>query len=204
MHYSIFPAKPSQADDLTELYLMAGGGLMEFLFDGLIASDVIYDIICKVVTETDSELSYLNACVAIDNRTQKIVGGCNFYSSEKHRVSNEMRMFIPPARLQWVEKIFTTRQGNSLYVNALSVYPAYRRQGIGKQLLAKMIEQAKLQGYDSLSLIVWNDNIEARALYQAYGFRDVQHIAIEPHEMLPHDGGCTLMVYDVVKSESLP
>lgn len=188
-------ASPADALVLTELYLMAGGGLMEYLFDGLIERDVIGTTISNVVTDPASELSYLNTYVALDGDT--IVAGCNSYSSEKHCVSPEMRAFLPPERLALVEGIFTTRQDNSLYINALSVFPDYRGRGVAKALLAKMLVRAKDEGYGSVSLIVWADNLEATGLYEKYGFKYVQHINIPWHEKLSHQGGCSLMVLKV-------
>jgi GNAT superfamily N-acetyltransferase len=55
---------------------------------------------------------------------------------------------------------------------SLAVAPASRRRGIGTQLLAAAIEQARREGHAAVSLSVMADN-PARILYERAGFRRV-------------------------------
>ncbi len=55
----------------------------------------------------------------------------------------------------------------SFYVNEVSVHPAYRRQGIARRLLARIADEARERGCESLWLMTEGDNAEANGLYRA-------------------------------------
>jgi ribosomal protein S18 acetylase RimI-like enzyme len=55
---------------------------------------------------------------------------------------------------------------------AIAVVPSRRGRGFGEELLAGLIERAREQGYDALSLSVEPHN-PALHLYERYGFRRV-------------------------------
>ena len=55
----------------------------------------------------------------------------------------------------------------------LAVLSTARRQGIGKQILASLIEVAKKRGAETIALEVRVSNAAAIALYENFGFRSV-------------------------------
>ncbi len=52
---------------------------------------------------------------------------------------------------------------------AISLYKEYRKQGIGSQLMVKMLELLKWQGYDRVSLAVQKENYAVK-MYENVGF----------------------------------
>ena len=62
--------------------------------------------------------------------------------------------------------------GEGQLVN-LAVLSTARRQGIGKQILSSLIEEAKNRGAETISLEVRVSNAAAIALYEGFGFRSV-------------------------------
>ena len=66
----------------------------------------------------------------------------------------------------------TFRAQPRLNLHDLVVQPAWRRRGIGRQLLLAVIEHAQLQGCCAVSLEVRLDNPAAQALYRSVGFAD--------------------------------
>jgi GNAT superfamily N-acetyltransferase len=68
------------------------------------------------------------------------------------------------------------RSSVSLFVQWMSVRATWRRQGVGRALIAAMREAAAARGIASLALDVWDFNSDARAFYQAVGFRAQRHI----------------------------
>lgn len=56
-------------------------------------------------------------------------------------------------------------------IQRIAVLPAYRRQGIGRELMAAMVTYAMANETFSLSLEVRDGNLAARNLYESYGFR---------------------------------
>ena len=55
---------------------------------------------------------------------------------------------------------------------AISLYKEYRRQGIGSQLMVKMLELLKWQGYEKASLAVQQANYAVK-MYESVGFKIV-------------------------------
>jgi len=61
---------------------------------------------------------------------------------------------------------------------AISLYKEYRRQGIGSQLMVKMLELLKWQGYERASLAVQKANYAVK-MYRNVGFKTVDENAEE-------------------------
>src|SRR5262249_4461993 len=57
-----------------------------------------------------------------------------------------------------------------IYVDHISVLPAYQRQGIGRQLLKTVLDRATSLGFDRVSLDTWTFNTAAKALFASAGF----------------------------------
>ena len=60
---------------------------------------------------------------------------------------------------------------DSAHLNELNVHPEERRQGIARQLLQALLQQAKEEGITHFSLEVRTGNFPARALYENLGFQ---------------------------------
>ena len=61
---------------------------------------------------------------------------------------------------------------------AISLHKEYRRQGIGSQLMVKMLELLKLEGYEQVSLAVQKANYAAK-MYADIGFKTVRETSEE-------------------------
>jgi ribosomal protein S18 acetylase RimI-like enzyme len=61
-----------------------------------------------------------------------------------------------------------------LYVHDVIVKKAYRRSGVGRQLLEKCISISTERNYCKITLEVREDNAGAKMLYQSLGFQDTE------------------------------
>ncbi len=61
-----------------------------------------------------------------------------------------------------------------LNIHDLAVLPAYRHQGVGRQLLEQVEREARALGCCKLTLEVKEDNTRAQHLYQKVGFDGIQ------------------------------
>ena len=60
-----------------------------------------------------------------------------------------------------------------LRINNIAIHPDYRRQGLGRWLLAALLAEARNEGCSCASLEVRVSNAVARELYRLAGFREV-------------------------------
>lgn len=58
---------------------------------------------------------------------------------------------------------------DELYLDEIDVIPSFRRNGIAKAILAKILEMADARGCDECWLGTEKDNIAARKLYESNG-----------------------------------
>jgi ribosomal-protein-alanine N-acetyltransferase len=61
--------------------------------------------------------------------------------------------------------------GHEIHITNLAVHPSWRRRGIGRRLLAPVLEDGRRRGISLVLLEVRPTNAEARALYESLGFR---------------------------------
>ena len=188
----IFRSAYSQdAPAIAQLTLDASGGILEFLFAKLVEGMTAEEILAAAIAEAEGNLSYRNTIVA--EKEASVIAIANSCSAIKHRITKEMRDFIPQERLVVLEDFFASRVNDSLLLNALSVKSEYRRQGIGKRLIEEVKQKARAEGFASVSLIVWTDNLPAINLYSSLGFEEIKHIEIGFHPSITHQGGAKLM-----------
>lgn len=64
------------------------------------------------------------------------------------------------------------RVADELEVLFVATGPAFRRQGVGRALLRRAVEEAQAEGLARLLLEVARGNLAARALYEGFGFRE--------------------------------
>ena len=67
--------------------------------------------------------------------------------------------------------LIAVRDGDSLHLANLAVNQAYRRKGVGRALVCRLIEEAYGTGYSSIHLEVRQSNEIAIALYRNLGFK---------------------------------
>ncbi len=73
-------------------------------------------------------------------------------------------------QMQQIKGIANMHDRKTLYIDDLCVDGAARGQHVGKQLYDYVIQYARQQGCDNVTLHVWQGNDGARAFYEAMGF----------------------------------
>ena len=84
-------------------------------------------------------------------------------------------------------------QPNSFYICALAVLEKRRGIGIGSVLLRAAERMAASQGFDTMSLIVFEQNVGALKLYQRAGYEEVARRPLIPHPLLRFTGDALLV-----------
>lgn len=103
-----------------------------------------------------------------------LLGYCDQRGSYYHFSPQLLRPWLSkrqlPQTLQRLRYLQSAFVPNTLYIEALAVAPAFRRQGMAEKLLCHCRQYAIKQGYQYLALDVASDNLPARTLYEKFGF----------------------------------
>ena len=185
------PSKKKDSSILAELINIASEGTVEYLFHDLIPESTPVQVVSYNLENDHFPHSYKSAIVALDE--EEIVGMILSYPSSFHQITDEMKNFFPHDRLHHFYHFFSSRVEKSWFVDAICVIESHRRQGIGEKLISLAKEKAIESGYNSLSLIVFVDNLSAISVYRRFGFETVKKVELQGNEYMMHEGGCLLM-----------
>ena len=131
-----------------------------------------HKMMTSLVERTDSQYSYKNALVAMDN--DKLVGVAVSYDGA---LLHELRQVFIEVASEQIGKdhslIDDETQAGELYLDSLAVIPEYRRQGIAQRLLKATKEKANQMKIPCVGLLVDKGNPVGESLYLSVGFRYV-------------------------------
>lgn len=89
------------------------------------------------------------------------------------------------------------------YIGGIALFPEFRGQGIGTQLLGIARRQAQEQGFQKLSLLAFEQNKRAVKLYEQNGFKVIERTSVVPNEMIRYTGNVLLMLAPVSEQTRL-
>ncbi|HXF53894.1 MAG TPA: GNAT family N-acetyltransferase [Hyphomicrobiaceae bacterium] len=159
-------AAPEDAEHLAQFVNAASDGLSYYLWERTAGpGETAWCVGRRRARREEGSFSYRNAVIA---EISGSVAGCLIgypLPDEPQPIDAEMpAMFVPLQELE-------NRACGTWYVNVLATYPAFRRRGVARHLLALAETAAKRAGRRGLSIIVADTNAPARRLYEFYGFR---------------------------------
>ena len=178
---SIREARPEEAGRIADLIIMAMTEECCLHFCGPDHDiDDFRRVMTSLVARTDTQYSYLNTLVAIEETAPVpgvsapgcIVGICVSYDGT---LLHQLRQaFIDAAIKEWGmdhSAIPDETQAGELYLDSLAVDPAYRGRGIASLLLRASIDKSRALGLPATGLLVDVGNPKAESLYNKVGFR---------------------------------
>ncbi len=80
-------------------------------------------------------------------------------------------------------------RGQKGWIGGMGVIPAYRRQGIGRQMMLYLLEQARQRQLNDVYLEVIEKNGGAYALYKQLGFVDLRYLLVLERQPMPVSAG---------------
>jgi len=166
---AIRPATIQDADALAELVNFAGEGLPLYLWAKMAKDGEDPWAIGRARARRDEgSFSYRNAAVI---ERDGAVAACLIgyaLADEPEPIGADMpAMFVP---LQELENLAP----GTWYVNVLAGFPQWRGHGFGTALLKHAEELARAAGVkNGMSVIVADNNIGARRLYERMGYREI-------------------------------
>jgi len=89
-------------------------------------------------------------------------------------------------------------EDQSYYICGMAVDEEQRAKGIGTMLLGEAERSCRTLGLAKLSLIVFEQNIQARRLYERNGYVETCRCSVVPHPLIHYTGDALLMVKSIV------
>jgi ribosomal protein S18 acetylase RimI-like enzyme len=182
-------AKKEQARELAFLINLAGEGIAEYLWSGMVQGDELpMDIGAMRAAREDGGFSYKNALVCVSNGELQgmIVSYRQPQPYEIGDVSEYSEIIRPLVLLE-------SQAPGSWYINAIATFEQYRGLGVAQKLLQKAEECAKLENCEAMSLIVASESIKAKRLYTHLGYKEVSSLPVVPYPGCLHAGQWILM-----------
>jgi len=166
---------------------MASDGVADYIWSKLAdAGENLLDVGQRRYEQEGLAFSYRNCIVAtLEDRIVAMLVAFPMIEDPDGEEPDEDPVLAPYGKLE---------EYDSYYVCCMAVNADYRNQGIGKKLLEIAAKNAKENGYSKLSLIVFEENTGAKALYESRGFKEVLRERVVPHPLIQCDGDALLMV----------
>ena len=176
---TIIPATPAHAADIAQLIMTAmTEECCQYLAGKEHTLDDFYHMMLDLVLMDDSQYSWRNAFVAVDDEAAPddiekapVAGAIVGYDGKDlHRLR---RRFQEAAMVDWqmdYSNMADETAEGEFYLDSLAVYPQYRKRGIASQLLNRIIEHAASLGLPA-ALLVDKGNPSAERLYTSMGFK---------------------------------
>ncbi len=180
---------------IADLLVIAGDGIMEFVFDDVVPGQDTSDVLAYLVADDDNAFSCRNCLVAEDDG--KICGVINYYPHDENLLTEEEKEYLAPDKVAYLEHFFAYELPESICINALAVQPDCQGRGIGSKLISEAQAVAKRRGFHALSMFVWADNHDAIRLYERLGFKLIDEIFAPQDELLGHPTGTIVMACDI-------
>jgi len=101
------------------------------------------------------------------------------YYAELQTGNHDLMLVAHPAKSSILEHrrlagyIVARETAGELHINNVAVRERYRRRGIGRALLSRIVEEAERLGVTTAFLEVRSGNIAAQALYEQCGFKGI-------------------------------
>lgn len=183
--FTIRAAKKDECRRIAELYRLSSGGVADYVWSRLAGpGEDLLDVGRRRYEREGTPFSYEN-CKMVD------VEG----SAAGMLVAFPMRVDAQRVETDPVLKPYSMlEEERTYYICGMAVDGAYRRMGIGTALMADAETACRRLHLRALSLIVFEQNIEAKRLYERCGYAEKVRCPVVAHPLIRYTGDALLMV----------
>ena len=187
-NYSLRPARKSECRRIAELYRISSDGVADYIWTKLAqpGEDVV-DVGRRRYEREGIPFSYQN-CKMVELHGA-VVGMLVAFPMEVDEEYEEPDPILVPYSV--------LEEDHSYYICGMAVDPEHRRKGIGTALMAEAEKGCRELGFRKLSLIVFEQNVEARRLYERSGYMERRRHPVVPHPLIHYTGDALLMVKNI-------
>ncbi|MCA0757450.1 GNAT family N-acetyltransferase [Paenibacillus sp. N4] len=173
--------EPASKEDVKEVLplLLSAIGYIAFSLAGTDNEEEAARVLAEFYAREDNRLSYRHVLVY---RKEGTVAGMLLSYPGDGAAELDAPLAARPGRegdTYAGSGITVEAEAGEYYLDAIAVEERYRKQGIAKALIAAFERRGRLEGYDTVSLIVEQDNKSAYSIYSKlgyveYGFLDIR------------------------------
>ncbi|EKU97669.1 acetyltransferase [Leptolyngbya sp. PCC 7375] len=183
------PAKKSDCGAIASLYSISSDGVADYIWAKLAQpGETLLKVGQRRYERENTLFSYQNCTLAFQGDT--IVGMLVAFpmTVDEDAEPEDDPVLVPYNKLE---------EDNSYYICGVALFPDYRNQGIGTQLMQLAENHAVAKGFTQLSLIVFEQNVDAKRLYARLGYQEIDRETVVPHPLIHYVGDAILMVKTV-------
>lgn len=179
----IVQATPLHAPDIAKVVMIAmTDECCQYLAGENHTLDDFEKVMTKLAASPLSQYSYTNTLVAIAD-DGRMAGACVSYDGG---LLKELRQAFLNAMNQQLGRNLSSMtdetEPGELYLDSITVFPQYRRQGMASALIEATWKKAQAMNLP-LGLLVDKTNPKAHRLYNALGFKTIGEKLFGGHEM---------------------
>lgn len=186
---------------IARLFSIASDGVADYVWSTLQAdypSLSLIEIGTKRYAEDQTDFSYRN-CVVVE--CDDVIGmmvtfpiqASEAESEHNSEVANNSEVSSSETNVLAPYYCLKLKALETWYIAGLALFPEFRVQGIGTQLLSIARQQAQKQRFQKLSLLAFEQNERAVKLYKRNGFEVIECMSVVPHELIHYTGNVLLM-----------
>ena len=174
---------------LAGLAMLAGHGLLEIFYGGLIPGKSTLEIVAERRIGRRGSFSEISNWRIAEDGGGQMRGGLNsfahslFGTAQPDPLLTEDRL-APAASLLELEM----EAAGSYHINMIAVFPSSQRGGMGRALMAEAERLARSQGFDRMTLSTFEADTRLVDFYRRQGFYILATREIAPHPALQHGG----------------
>jgi len=187
--YTIRPAHKTECRRIAQLYRISSDGVADYIWTKLAhPGEDILDVGRRRYEREGTPFSYEN-CKLVEMQGF-VVGMLVAFPMEVDKEYKEADPILVPYSV--------LEEDQSYYICGMAVDEEQRGKGIGTMLLDEAERSCRTLGLAKLSLIVFEQNVQARRLYERYGYVEACRHPVVPHPLIHYTGDALLMVKSIV------
>ncbi len=183
-------AAPADCHEIASLFLVSSDGLAAYIWSLMSMPGLnLIEIGARRYAREGAAFSYQNCLMA--EQGDRVIGMLHSFPIEAPVPGEVPAEESDPVLRPYAE----LEDPGSLYISGVASKEAWRGLGIGTRLMAMAADRARSCGLPRLSLICFEANYGAMALYRRLGFSEAARRPIVPHPSLKYrEGDAVLMV----------
>lgn len=178
---------------LAELAVLAGHGLFEIFYGGLVPGLSTLETVVRHRIEWPGGFSETKRWRVAEDATGTTLGALNSFPHEVFESANPDPLVA--GRVAAVDALteLEAEAAGTYYVNMIAVFPERRSGGVGRLLMDEAERLARQQGFAQMALCTFEADSRLVEFYERQGYRITKTKPIAPHPHLEHSGSWALL-----------